>query len=120
MISDINKDQISSMWAVNVENKLVEKHFVILLTNGSHYCSCLSLINQEIVCRHYFQIMLHNLTAKFHLRLIPSQWYYKDKDPSKEPFLVARKFEAETIHIIPQYNIPFLTAIYETSQDFIT
>src|SRR6266487_6803005 len=120
MISDINKDQISSMWAVNVENKLVEKHFVILLTNGSHYCSCLSLINRGIVCRHYFQIMLRSPTAKFHLRLIPSRWYYKDKDPSKEPFLVASKFEAETTHIIPQYNIPFLTAIYETSQAFIT
>jgi hypothetical protein len=73
MISDINKDQISSMWAVNVENKLVEKHFVILLINGSHYCSCLSLINRGIVCRHYFQIMLRSPTAKFHLRLIPSQ-----------------------------------------------
>jgi len=121
MISDINKDQISSMWAVNVENKLVEKHFVILLTNGSHYCSCLSLINRGIVCRHYFQIMLRSPTAKFHLRLIPSRWYYKNKDPSKEPFLVASKFEAETsTHIIPQYNIPFLTAIYETSQAFIT
>ena len=49
--------------------------------------------------------------AKFHLRLIPSRWYYKGKDPSKEPFLVASKFEEETTPIIPQYNIPFLTAI---------
>ncbi|CAG8505764.1 7510_t:CDS:2 [Rhizophagus irregularis] len=30
------------------------------------------------------------------------------------------KFEAETTHIIPQHTIPFLIAIYETSQDFIT
>jgi len=72
MISNINKDQISSMWAVNVENKLVEKHFIILLINGSHYCSCLSLINRGIICRHYFQIMLRSPAARFHLRLIPS------------------------------------------------
>ena len=45
MISDINRDQISSMWAINVENKLVEKHFVILLVNGSYHCSCLSQVN---------------------------------------------------------------------------
>ncbi|CAB5361165.1 unnamed protein product [Rhizophagus irregularis] len=32
----------------------------------------------------------------------------------------ASKFEAETTHIIPQHTIPFLIAIYETSQDFIT
>ena len=68
MISDVNKDQITSMWSVNVENKLIGKHFIILLTNGSHHCSCLSLINRGIICRHYFQIMLHNPEAKFHVR----------------------------------------------------
>ena len=101
MISDVNKNQITSMWTVTVENKLVEKHFVILLANGSHHCSCLSLINRGIVCRHYFQIMLRSPMAKFHLRLIPSRWYYKDKDASKEPFLVASKFESEIPSIIP-------------------
>ena len=121
MISDVNKDQITSMWAVTVENKLVEKHFVILLSNGAHHCSCLSLINRGIICRHYFQIMLRSPMAKFHLRLIPSRWYYKNKDPSKEPFLVASKFEAEDIPTIPQDNIPFLTAINQTTlQDSIT
>ncbi|GBC14651.2 hypothetical protein GLOIN_2v1796089 [Rhizophagus irregularis DAOM 181602=DAOM 197198] len=119
MISNINKDQISSMWAVNVENKLVEKHFIILLINGSHYCSCLSLINRGIICRYYFQIMLRNPAARFHLRLIPSQWYYRNKDPSKEQFLVASKFENEITPLIPQYNVPFLTAICKTSQEFI-
>ena len=119
MISDINKDQISSMWAVNVENKLVKKHFVILLTNGSHHCSCLSLINRGIICRHYFQIMLRSPAAKFHLKLIPSRWYYRDKDPSREPFLVADKFEDKITPTIPQHNIPFLTAICKTSQDSI-
>jgi hypothetical protein len=121
MISDVDKDQIISMWSVTVENKLTEKYFIILLANGSHHCSCLSLINRGIICRHYFQIMLRSPIAKFHLRLIPSRWYYKDKDPSKEPFLVASKFEDKTIPIIPQHNIPFLTAINQTTpQDFIT
>jgi len=121
MISDVNEDQITSMWAVSVGNKCVEKHFVILLANGSHHCSCLSLINQGIICRYYFQIMLHSPTAKFHLRLIPSRWYYRDKDPSKEPFLVASKFETETTPITPQYNVPFLSAICQTiPQDNIT
>jgi hypothetical protein len=61
------------MWVVNVENKLVEKYFIILLTNGFYYCSCLFVINQGIVCRHYFQIMLHSSAARFHLRFIPSR-----------------------------------------------
>src|SRR6185436_16119091 len=103
------------MWAITVENNLVKKHFIILLTNGSHYCSCLSLINRGIVCRHYFQIMLRSSLAKFHLRLIPSRWYYKNKDPSKEPFLVANKFEDENAPIIPESNIPFLAAVNQTT-----
>lgn len=120
MLSDVDKNQIISMWSVTVENKLIEKHFVILLANGSHYCSCLSLVNRGIICRHYFQIMLRTPTAKFHLRLIPSRWYYRDKNASKEPFLVASKFESEIPPIIPQHSIPFLTVIHQTSQNSIT
>ena len=56
--------------------------------------------------------MLRSPTAKFHLRLIPSRWYYRNMDASKEPFLVASKFESETPPIIPQYNVPFLTVIH--------
>ncbi|RHZ61837.1 hypothetical protein Glove_345g73 [Diversispora epigaea] len=121
MISDIDRHQITSMWAVSVGNKLVEKHFIILLSNGSHHCSCLSLINRGIVCRYYFQIMLCTPIAKFHLRFISSRWYNKNKDPSREPFLVASKFKDENINIIPQSEIPFLTIIYQANpQDSIT
>ncbi|RGB32486.1 hypothetical protein C1646_670084 [Rhizophagus diaphanus] len=120
MISDVNKNQIMSMWTVTVENKLVEKHFVILLTNRSHCCSCLSLINKGIICRHYFQIMLRSSTAKFHLKLIPSRWYYRNKDASKEPFLIANKFESDTPPIILQHSVPFLTIIHQISQNSIT
>ncbi|RHZ85334.1 hypothetical protein Glove_67g10 [Diversispora epigaea] len=75
----------------------------------------------DALCRHYFQIMLRTPITKFHLRLIPSRWYNKNKDPSREPFLVASKFEDENINIIPQSEIPFLTAIYQANpQDSIT
>ncbi|CAB5395470.1 unnamed protein product [Rhizophagus irregularis] len=43
-----------------------------------------------------------------------------DKDSSKKQFLVASKFENEITPLIPQHNIPFLTAICKTSQEFIT
>ncbi|CAB4406028.1 unnamed protein product [Rhizophagus irregularis] len=43
-----------------------------------------------------------------------------NKDPSKEQFLVASKFENEITPFIPQYNVLFLTAICKTSQEFIT
>ncbi|CAB5376712.1 unnamed protein product [Rhizophagus irregularis] len=52
---------------------------------------------------------------------ISSMWaYYRDKNSSKEQFLVASKFENEITLLIPQHNVPFLTAICKTSQEFIT
>ncbi|CAB5374757.1 unnamed protein product [Rhizophagus irregularis] len=68
MISDVNKNQIMSMWTVAVENKL----------------------------------------------------YYRNKDASKEPFLVASKFESDIPSIIPQHSVPFLTVIHQISQNSIT
>ncbi|RHZ90126.1 hypothetical protein Glove_7g12 [Diversispora epigaea] len=88
IIANVNKEQISSMWA-SVKNKLMENHFIILLTNGSHYCSCLSLINRGI--------------------------YYKNKDPSKELFLVTNKFKDENAPIIPESNISFLATVNQTT-----
>ncbi|CAG8571910.1 3150_t:CDS:2 [Diversispora eburnea] len=60
MISDVDKEQITSMWAITVGNNL-------------------------------------------------------NKDLSKEPFLVATKFEDEITPIIPESSIPFLTAVKQTS-----
>jgi hypothetical protein len=50
MISNVDKDQIIYIWSVTVGNKLIE-NFIILLANGSHYYSCLSLNNSGIICR---------------------------------------------------------------------
>jgi hypothetical protein len=89
-------DNIKEIWAVKVGNSLIAKHHIILLKNDAHICSCLMIIRKGIVCRHYFQVMLNTWKARFHIRLIPSRWYQKDKDASREPFIVADKFHNGT------------------------
>ncbi len=121
MISDVDKEQIISIWSIAIENKLIEKYFIILLANRSYYYSCLSHINRGIICRYYFQIMLYDSAAKFHIKLIPLRWYYKNKDPSKEPFLITSKFEAKVTPVIPEHDVLFLTSIPQAVlQDSIT
>ena len=71
------------------------KNFNLVPFPSTHpICSCLMVIKKGIVCRHYFQIMLNTSEARFHIRLIPSRWYQRDKDVSYEPFIVADKFHS--------------------------
>ncbi|CAG8528091.1 10481_t:CDS:2, partial [Funneliformis caledonium] len=72
MIKFVGYHNITETWSVNVENSLQIKQYVMLTTK----------------------------TALFHIRLIPSRWYYsKELDGSKEPFLVADKFLQENENI---------------------
>src|SRR6266498_805784 len=77
LLEVVGHANIKEIWAVKVGNSLTTKHYVILLKNGSHICSCLSIIQRGIICRHYFQVMLNTSKARFYIRLIPSRWYQK-------------------------------------------
>ena len=44
----------------------------------SHVCTCLLLISEGLVCRHFFQVMLRTQNAKFAITLIKNRWYKKD------------------------------------------
>jgi len=121
LLEVVNYDNVKEIWAVKVGNSLTTKHHVILLKNGSHVCSCLSIIQQGIVCRHYFQVMLNTSEAKFHIRLIPSRWYQKGKDGSYEPFIVANKFNDNTISSSQEENnlVTYLCAINKEKNDLL-
>ncbi|RIB07100.1 hypothetical protein C2G38_2046285 [Gigaspora rosea] len=86
------------MWGVQrvISNEI--QHFVILLNDGAHLCSCFAHCNREIVCRYYFQVMLCTRAATFHIQLIRLQWYNETSSNSaQDPFLVAQKFEMEQL-----------------------
>jgi len=120
MIKFVGYHNITEIWSVNVGNSLQIKHYVMLLQNHGYICSCLSIIRNGVVCRHYFQVMLTTKTALFHIRLIPSRWYYsKELDGSKEPFLVADKFLQEDENITFGHNglVSYLSNFDQTGKD---
>ena len=65
---------------------------VIIIDDGSFICTCLLLVNNGLVCRHFFHLMTVEKMAKYHVSLIPSRWYKEEiqSDPnivtSKLPF----------------------------------
>ena len=97
MIEFIGSHNIREIWAVNVGNSLDVKHYILLLQNRGYLCSCLSIVQYGIVCRHYFQVMLVTKTAFFHIQFIPSRWYDDNKNVTREPFLVADKFTEDNV-----------------------
>jgi hypothetical protein len=100
MIKFVGSSNIKEIWAINVSNSLDTKHYVLLLQNRGYLCSCLSIVQHGIICRHYFQVMLVTKTAFFHIQFIPSRWYDDKKNASmatQKAFLVADKFIQEDI-----------------------
>ena len=92
----------------------------MLLQNHKYICSYLLIIQNRVVCRYYFQIMLTTKITLFYIRLIPSQQYYnKELDGSKEPFLVADKFLQENENITFSHNgwVSYLSNFDQTGKD---
>ncbi len=115
----VNQEEIKEVWGVSVQNTQKFKHFILLMNNSAHLCSCLATITRGIVCRHYFSLMMHTNAATFHIRLIRQRWY---KDPElngkNEPFVCAAKFQNTELLKQPEnQEIPYLTAMIQNDVD---
>lgn len=90
LVKNIPHNNIREVWkATRHRGQKSNPQYIILLDDGSHLCTCLWLINKEIVCRHFFRIMSYSINAQFHIFLIPQRWYnynkYNIKQQHKEP-----------------------------------
>ena len=117
----VDQKEIKEIWGVSVQNTQKIKHFIFLMKNSAHLCSCLSTITRGIVCRHYFSLMIHTHMAMFHIQLIRPRWYKsREIDEIHEPFVFAAKFHASTELLKqPEINqgIFYLTALIQNNVD---
>src|SRR5438876_1435985 len=74
LIAGLDQTRIHEIWRViSIDKK--SKHFIVLYDDTMHLCTCLTLINHGLVCRHFFAIMLVSSIAKFHIGLVPRRWF---------------------------------------------
>jgi hypothetical protein len=93
--------------------------FAVERGDCSHIYLCLSIVQSDIICRHFFQVMLTTKNALFHIRLIPTRWYYIKANDSNEPFLTADKFLQKKQNIIYHHNsVPYLCLFDQKNKDF--
>ncbi|CAB4488991.1 unnamed protein product [Rhizophagus irregularis] len=102
IISYVGLNNVKEIWAVSIGNSSKIKHYILLLQNWEYICSCLSIVQSGIICRHYFQVMLTTKEAVFHIRFIPTRWYNEDRNAVQESFITADKFLQDNQQI--EYN----------------
>jgi len=96
ILKNVDIDRIEETWAIRTVTASRFCHFIILLTDRTHICSCLGLVSRGIVCRHFFQVMLCSRTAVFHITLVHKRWYKEiHSNPQETPYHVATRFDED-------------------------
>ncbi|GBC53877.1 protein FAR1-RELATED SEQUENCE 5-like [Rhizophagus irregularis DAOM 181602=DAOM 197198] len=79
LLSGILSDNIQELWKVSsivpASDKPFRPHYVIILKDSSSLCICMYIINQEMLCRHQYRILIQLEKAVFHLSLIHGRWF---------------------------------------------
>lgn len=66
---------VLEMWHVRATGTSGIGHYVMLLNDGTHLCTCLLLMNKGLICRHFLRVATYSQSATFHITLISSRWY---------------------------------------------
>ncbi|GBB86756.1 hypothetical protein RclHR1_13170002 [Rhizophagus clarus] len=76
LIKNIPPEVILEVWFVRATGTQGIGHYVVLLDEGTHLCTCLLLINKGgLICQHFFRVSTYSQCATFHINIIPSRWY---------------------------------------------
>ena len=75
LIKTIPPEAILEVWNIQATGTQGKGHYVVLLNEGTHLCTCLLLINKGLICRHFFRVGTYSKYATFHISMIPNRWY---------------------------------------------
>ncbi|CAI2192189.1 14823_t:CDS:2 [Funneliformis geosporum] len=78
-LKDCSNGFVKKIWKIkHIQSKTNRSQFIVLLDDGTHYCTCLYLIYAEFVLQTFFAVMLQSKIAQLNIKLIPSHWYSKE------------------------------------------
>ncbi|CAB4489194.1 unnamed protein product [Rhizophagus irregularis] len=89
LVSNLPMEAILEVWNVRATGTYGIGHYVILLNDGTHLCTCLLLLNKGLVCRHFFRVGTYSRFATFHISMIPNRWYL---NPNVEPNNILQQY----------------------------
>jgi hypothetical protein len=71
----ITKSDIVEIWRVVISCG-TKSHYVILISDGSHRCTCNLLITHGYPCRHFYKILRTSSNTKWHIGLVYQLYLY--------------------------------------------
>lgn len=77
LLEEVQLSDVVEIWELYGITKSY-RHYIILLADGGHLCTCLAIINRGLVCAHFFQVMMNSKVAKFNIGLIATRWYIEN------------------------------------------
>ncbi|RIB09437.1 hypothetical protein C2G38_2044324 [Gigaspora rosea] len=105
LIRDFDLNDIIEIWEI-IGLFMVYKHYMVLLTDGGHLCTCMAIINHGIVCAHFFQVMMNTKIATFYIGLVARRWYRDDLQDTgleilqRQSIMISTTFQQQVTEII--------------------
>lgn len=92
MLRSVDQFKIQGVFKVFRERAAEKPQYVVLMKDRGFICTCLSLQNVGIVCRHVFLLLRQNLEFKYHISLIPRRWFHEKHQGLNDSQLKVRPF----------------------------
>ena len=82
LLNGISYGDITELWEVSyIASKTSKSHYVAILEDSTMLCTCMFIINQGMICRHQFRVLIQSDNAIFHISHIHMRWLNSNSDP---------------------------------------
>ncbi|CAB5197940.1 unnamed protein product [Rhizophagus irregularis] len=111
LLNGISYDDITELWEVSyIGSKTSKSHYVAILEDSTILCTCMFIVNQEMICCHQFRVFIQSDNAIFHISHIHMRWLNSNSDlPNSTGFITIVNGERNHTAIPLSYMNQFKT-----------
>jgi hypothetical protein len=103
---------VLEIWHIRATGTSGIGHYVVLLNDGTHLCTCLLLMNKGLICRHFFCVVTYSQSATFHITLISPRWYL-EPNIKQETLLQQRSAIVLCSTVNSEENLPITNGTFK-------
>ncbi|CAB5376007.1 unnamed protein product [Rhizophagus irregularis] len=82
LLNGISYNDITEIWEVSyIASKTSKSHYVVILKDATLLCTCMFIVNQGMICRHQFRVLIQSDNVIFHISHIHTRWFNLSSDP---------------------------------------
>ncbi|CAB4400468.1 unnamed protein product [Rhizophagus irregularis] len=105
LFNGISYNDIIEIWEVlYIASKTSKSHYVVILKDATLLCTCMFIVNQGMICRHQFRVLIQSDNAIFHISHIHTRWFNLSSDL---PTNSTEGVTAELIGILTQFIMKY-------------